>query len=150
MLLVLTVASLGAFANVTVTSVTAQQAWPFKRSVVINYTLESDAQGATVFAVDFYGTFDNGETTFKLNERGTLEKDGANGLLFSAGAHKVIWNPASDLTLKSNNLKIKVTASDITSEATYLVVDLSSGTSASSYPVSCYCRGKSSSDPARS
>lgn len=136
MLLVLTVASLGAFANVTVTSVSAQQAWPFKRSVVINYTLESDAQGATVFAVDFYGTFDNGETTFKLNERGTLEKDGANGLLFSAGTHKVIWNPASDLTLKSNNLKIKVTASDITSEATYLVVDLSSGTSASSYPVS--------------
>ena len=136
MLLVLTVASVGVFADVTVTSVTAQQAWPFKRSVVINYTLESNTQGATVFAVDFYGTFDDGETTFKLNERGTLEKDGANGLLFSAGTHKVIWNPASDLTLKSNNLKIKVEAEEVTSEATYLVVDLSSGTSASSYPVS--------------
>ena len=132
MLLVLTVASLGAFANVTVTSVTAQQAWPFKRSVVINYTLESNTQGSTAFAVDFYGTFDDGETTFKLNERGTLEKDGASGVLFSAGTHKVIWNPASDLTLKSSDLKIKVSAS----EATYLVVDLSSGTSASSYPVS--------------
>ena len=136
MLLVLTVASVGAFADVTVTSVTAQQAWPFKRSVVINYTLESNTQGATVFAVDFYGTFDDGETTFKLSDRGTLEKDGANGVLLSAGAHKVIWNPASDLTLKSSNLKIKVTATDITSEATYLVVDLSGGTSASSYPVS--------------
>ena len=136
MLLVLTVASLGAFANVTVTSVTAQQAWPFKRSLVINYTLESNTQGATVFAVDFYGTFDDGETTFKLNERGTLEKDGANGVLFSAGTHKVIWNPASDLTLKSSNLKIKVEAEEVTSEATYLVVDLSDGTSASSYPVS--------------
>ncbi|MBQ7555632.1 formylglycine-generating enzyme family protein [bacterium] len=136
MLLVLTVASVGAFADVTVTSVTAKQAWPFKRSVVINYTLESNTQGATVFSVDFYGTFDDGETTFKLSDRGTLEKDGANGLLFSAGTHKVIWTPASDLTLKSSNLKIKVSATDITSEATYLVVDLSGGTSASSFPVS--------------
>ena len=136
MLLVLTVASVGAFADVTVTSVTAKQAWPFKRSVVINYTLESNTQGATVFSVDFYGTFDDGETTFKLSDRGTLEKDGANGLLFSAGTHKVIWTPSSDLTLKSSNLKIKVSAADITSEATYLVVDLSGGTGASSYPVS--------------
>ena len=132
MLVVLAVASASVFADVTVTSVTARQAWPFKRSVVINYTLEKNTQGATVFAVDFYGTFDDGETTFKLNERGTLEKDGANGLLFSAGMHKVIWNPASDLTLKSSNLKIKVSAS----EATYMVVDLSGGTSASGYPVS--------------
>ena len=136
MLLVLTVASVGAFADVTVTSVTAQQAWPFKRSVVINYTLESDAQGATVFAVDFYGTFDNGETIFDLKDRGTLEKEGASGVLFSAGTHKVIWNPASDLNIKSSNLKIKVEAEEVTSEATYLVVDLSGGTSASSFPVS--------------
>ena len=55
MLLVLTVASIGVFADVTVTSVTAQQAWPFKRSVVINYTLESDTQSALpVFNVSFY------------------------------------------------------------------------------------------------
>jgi len=125
MLLVLTVASVGAFADVTVTSVTAKQAWPFKRSVVINYTLTSDNQSAMpVFAVDFYGTFDDGATIFKLNERGTLEKDGANGVLFEAGTHKVIWNPASDLTLKSSNLKIKVSATDVTSTATYLVFDL--------------------------
>ena len=136
MLLVLTVASVGAFADVTVTSVTAQQAWPFKRSVVINYTLESNTQGATVFSVDFYGTFDDGETIFNLKDRGTLEKEGASGVLFEAGTHKVIWTPSSDLTIKSSNLKIKVSAADITSEATYLVVDISGGTSASSYPVS--------------
>ena len=136
MLLVLTVASVGAFADVTVTSVTAQQAWPFKRSVVINYTLESNTQGATVFSVDFYGTFDDGETIFNLKDRGTLEKEGASGVLFSAGTHKVIWNPASDLNIKSSNLKIKVEAEEVTSEATYLVVDLSGGTSASSFPVS--------------
>ena len=137
MLVVLAVASASVFADVTVTSVSAQQAWPFKRSVVINYTLTSETQSALpVFAVDFYGTFDDGETTFKLNERGTLEKDGASGVLFSAGTHKVIWNPASDLNIKSSNLKIKVEAEEVTSEATYLVVDLSGGTSASSFPVS--------------
>ena len=125
MLLFITVASMGVFADVTVASVSAQQAWPFKRSVVINYTLTSDNQSdMPVFAVDFYGTFDDGATTFKLNERGTLEKDGANGVLFEAGAHKVIWNPSSDLTLKSNNLKIKVSATDVTSTADYLVFDL--------------------------
>ena len=137
MLLALTVASVGVFADVTVTSVTAQQAWPFKRSVVINYTLESDTQGALpVFNVSFYSTFDNGETIFDLKDRGTLEKEGASGVLFSAGTHKVIWNPASDLNIKSSNLKIKVEAEEVTSEATYLVVDLSGGTSASSFPVS--------------
>ena len=124
-LLVLTIASAGVFADVTVTSVTAQQAWPFKRSVVINYTLTSNTQSAMpVFAVDFYGTFDDGETVFKLSDRGTLEKDGANGVLFEAGTHKVIWTPAANLTLKSNNLKIKVSATDVTSTATYLVFDL--------------------------
>ena len=124
-LLVFTVASLGAFADVTVTSVNAQQAWPFKRSVVINYTLASDTQSVMpVFTVDFYGTFDDGETVFKLSDRGTLEKDGANGVLFEAGTHKVIWNPSSDLTLKSSNLKIKVSATDVTSTADYLVFDL--------------------------
>ncbi|MBO7542704.1 SUMF1/EgtB/PvdO family nonheme iron enzyme [bacterium] len=124
-LLVFTVASLGAFADVTVTSVNAQQAWPFKRSVVINYTLASDTQSVMpVFTVDFYGTFDNGETVFKLSDRGTLEKDGANGVLFEAGTHKVIWNPAANLTLKSNNLKIKVSTTDVTSTADYLVFDL--------------------------
>ncbi|MBR5946939.1 formylglycine-generating enzyme family protein [bacterium] len=137
MLLVLTVASIGVFADVTVTSVTAQQAWPFKRSVVINYTLESDTQSALpVFNVSFYGTFDNGETIFDLKDRGTLEKEGASCVLFSAGTHKVIWNPASDLNIKSSNLKIKVEAEEVTSEATYLVVDLSGGTSASSFAVS--------------
>ena len=124
--------SLSARANALVDNVTIMQGWPFTRNVIINYTLTSDS-AAPVIGVKFYGTTDNGETTFDLSEYGTLSKDGADGIIKTTGAHKTFWTPnESFYETVTDGFKVKVEAV----EMLYMVVDLSGGTSASSYPVS--------------
>ncbi len=124
--------TLSAKADVTVENVTCLQGWPFTRNVIINYTVDSTS-AAPVLGVKFYGTVDNGETTFDLSEYGTLSQDGADGIIKTTGAHKTLWTPdESFYETVTSGFKVKVEAV----EMLYMVVDLSGGTSASSYPVS--------------
>ncbi|MBO7446706.1 formylglycine-generating enzyme family protein [bacterium] len=124
--------SLSAKADVTVENVTCLQGWPFTRNVIINYTVSSTSADPRL-AVKFYGTTDNGETTFDLSEYGTLSGDGADGMIEDMGAHKTFWTPnESFYETITDGFKVKVEAV----EMLYMVVDLSGGTSASSYPVS--------------
>jgi formylglycine-generating enzyme required for sulfatase activity len=124
--------TLSAKADVTVENVTCLQGWPFTRNVIINYTVSSTS-AAPVLGVKFYGTIDNGETTFDLSQYGTLSQDGADGVLETMGAHKTLWTPnASFYETVTDGFKVKVEAV----EMLYMVLDLSGGTSAESYPVS--------------
>ena len=124
--------SLSAKADVTVENVTCLQGWPFTRNVIINYTVDSTS-AAPVLGVKFYGTVDNGETTFDLSQYGTLSQDGADGIIKTTGAHKTLWTPnESFYETVTDAFKVKVEAV----EMLYMVVDLSSGASAESYPVS--------------
>lgn len=124
--------SLSAKADVTVENVTCLQGWPFTRNVIINYTVDSTS-AAPVLGVKFYGTVDNGETTFDLSEYGTITKDGSDGIIKTTGSHKTLWTPnESFYETVTDGFKVKVEAV----EMLYMVVDLSGGTSASSYPVS--------------
>ena len=124
--------SLSARANALVDNVTIMQGWPFTRNVIINYTLTSTSADP-VIGVKFYGTTDNGETTFDLSEYGTISKDGADGVIKTVGAHKTLWTPNDSFyDTITDGFKVKVEAV----EMLYMVLDLSGGTSASSYPVS--------------
>lgn len=124
--------TLSAKADVTVENVTCLQGWPFTRNVIINYTLTSTS-AAPVLGVKFYGTVDNGETTFDLSEYGTLSQDGADGVIKTTGSHKTLWTPnESFYETVTDGFKVKVEAV----EMLYMVVDLSGGSSAASYPVS--------------
>ena len=124
--------TLSAKADVTVENVTCLQGWPFTRNVIINYTVSSTS-AAPVLGVKFYGTTDNGESTFDLSQYGTLSQDGADGIIKTTGAHKTLWTPnESFYETVTDGFKVKVEAV----EMLYMVVDLSGGTSASSYPVS--------------
>ena len=124
--------TLSAKADVTVENVTCLQGWPFTRNVIINYTVSSTSADPRL-AVKFYGTTDNGETTFDLSEYGTLSGDGADGMIEDMGTHKTFWTPnASFYETVTDGFKVKVEAV----EMLYMVVDLSGGTSAESYPVS--------------
>ncbi|MBR4465945.1 SUMF1/EgtB/PvdO family nonheme iron enzyme [bacterium] len=124
--------ALSAKADVTVENVTCLQGWPFTRNVIINYTLTSTS-AAPVMGVKFYGTTDNGETTFDLSEYGTITKDGSDGIIKTTGSHKTLWTPnESFYETVTDGFKVKVEAV----EMPYMVVDLSGGTSAESYPVS--------------
>ena len=124
LLVLIVVTSVGAFAEATVSSVSCHQAWPFLRSVVIDYTLTTDS-GNTLpaFNVGFYGTLDDGVTVFDLSQKGTLTKDGVGGAVFGAGAHTTIWTPDESFYSVNQKIKIKVTATEA-SDTTYMVVDL--------------------------
>lgn len=120
-------------ADVAVSNVNCLQMWPFDRSVVINYNLTSE-NAESVFAVKFYGSEDGGKTTFVLSERGNINGEGSNGVVTGQGVHKAIWMPDESFyqTVKKD-FKIKVEAN---LQPTYMVIDLSGGTKATSYAVS--------------
>ena len=135
-LALVSVSAIGAKADV-VSGVAFQQMLPFSRDVAITYTVTPAAN--TIYDVKFYGSTDNGTTVFDLQDRGELHLSVANlnETFCSAGTHKAVWTPdASFSSTKVDNFKVKVEATEISSTRNYLVIDLSGGTGASSYPVS--------------
>ena len=141
LLAVLAIAVLSSFsakADSCVSNVNCLQMWPFDRSVVINYTLTSNS-AEPVFDVKFYGSLDIGETTFDLAEKGTISRDGANGTVSGAGEFKTIWTPdESFYETYSDFMLVKVEAKEKTPPGsnTYMVIDLSGGTNATSFAIS--------------
>ena len=136
----LTFAALSSFsakADGCVSNVNCFQMWPFDRSVIINYTLTSNCIDP-VFKVKFYGSTDNGETIFDLSEKGTIIRDGANGTVESSGEHKTLWIPDESFREKYDNMKIKISAKEKPQPGsnTYMIIDLSEGTNATSFAVS--------------
>ena len=135
-LALVSVSAIGAKADV-VSGVAFQQMLPFTRDVAITYTVTPAAN--TIYDVKFYGSTDNGTTVFDLQDRGELHLSVANlnETFCSAGTHEVVWTPdESFYSTKVNNFKVKVEATAISSASNYLVIDLSGGTQAASYPVS--------------
>ena len=123
--LVSTLAALFAVAAVadTVTGISCAQRWPWNGKVDISYSLTPYTEKTTpVFSVRFYGKIGDGET-FALT---TLEGDGASGLILGSGAKRTTWDASADLgsSINADNVKIAVVAQDVTSQATYLWLDL--------------------------
>ncbi len=138
LLAVSALAASSAKADGIVSDVSGLQLLPFTRSLVINYTLASENVDPS-FSVKFYGSLDDGATIFDLSQKGTLEREGADCTVTGSGAHKTLWTPDESFSsTKTNNLKIKVEASEQAgpSGAKYLVIDLSGGPEAATYPVS--------------
>ena len=131
-LAIIALSSFSARANSCVSNVKCLQMWPFDRSVIINYTLTS---AAPIFDVKFYGSLDNGATTFDLADKGTITRDGADGTVAGAGVHKTIWTPdESFYKTCSDDMLVKVEAAGKT--PTYIVIDLSGGEKATSFAIS--------------
>ena len=139
-LVIIALSSFSAKADGIVSNVNCLQMWPFDRSVIINYTLTSTSTNP-VFYVKFYGSLDNGETTFNLAEKGTISRDGANGTVAGTGEFKTIWTPdESFYKTYNNNMLVKVEATEKTppppGNNTYMIVDLSGGINAASFAIS--------------
>ena len=139
-LIVLALVSLGSIsAKATTVSVgKCFQMWPFERKVIINYTISDCSQEEYI---NFYYTTDNGESSYDLREHGSLTGD--IGPISANGNYRVIWTPdTSDMASVKGKMKIGV---DVYEEEppepptpttyTYMVVDLSEGHEAASYPV---------------
>ncbi len=137
-LAILAIYSFGVNADGIVSDVDCLQMWPFDRSVVINYALNSEKADST-FDVKFYGSINNGETTFELSEYGTITRDGAGGTVEGNGKHKALWTPdESFYETFVDDMKVKVTASERPQPGkdAYMIIDLSGGTNASSFAIS--------------
>ena len=136
---ILAIATLGALsakADGCVSNVNCLQMWPFDRSVIINYTLTSNSTNP-IFDVKFYGSTDDGVTIFDLAEKGTITRDGANGTVAGSGEHKTIWSPdESFYETFSDDMLVKVEATEQNLDGTYMIIDLSGGTNATNFAIS--------------
>ena len=140
----LTIAALGFFsaeAEGAVEQVSCLQNWPFDRSVIIHYYLTSDNANPT-FNVRIYGSFYfdgfSGDHLFDLSEKGTLSKEGADGTVVGVGWHETLWTPdESFYDTVTDDLAIKIEASEqaLPPSGDYIVIDLSGGPEAASFPV---------------
>ena len=117
------------FAAVTVTNVTCRQHYPWNGLVDINYEIRSDDAEAKFFV------YPKGEdrrlgTPIVMH---TLSGDGATNAV-GVGTHSMIWDAKADMpAFHTTNFVVTIQA--ISQGAQYLVVDLSGGTNAVTYPV---------------
>ena len=135
LLVVLAFLSLGALgAKATTISVgKCFQMWPFERKVIINYTVSDLSETEYI---NFYYTTDNGESSYNLRDNGILTGD--VGPISANGNYRVVWTPDTE-TMASVKGKMKIGVDvfepDPPGPSNYMIVDLSGGASASSYPV---------------
>ncbi|MBR4820323.1 formylglycine-generating enzyme family protein [bacterium] len=138
-LAVIAVSAFSARADGAVGSVSFLQIKPCSKNVIINYTM-TPANADALYDMKFYGSVDNGATTFELREKGTLQGalyPSLNETFCGAGNHKVIWIPDDSFhSVKTDQFKVKVQAEAVDIGETYMVIDISGGTEAESFPIS--------------
>lgn len=116
----------------TITGVTAQQRYPWNGKVDISYTVTGDiaaeAKKKAVFtSLKVMATDKTANKTYTATK---LSGD----MTLTAGTHSLVWDmDAEGLAFKSADVVFKVTCE--TTPAIYCVIDLSAGSSATSYPV---------------
>lgn len=124
---------MAAFADTpTITGVTAQQRYPWNGKVDISYTITGDVaaeakQRAVFTSLKVTATDKDTETIYEATQ---LSGDAS----LAEGIHSIVWDmDAEGLSVKSTNIVFTVECA--TTPALYCVIDLSGGSSASSYPV---------------
>lgn len=123
---------LAAFADPSITEVTAVQRYPWNGKVDISYkasgVVSAAKQNGWLTTLKVTATDKQSGTTYTAT---SLTGDTS----VADGTHAVVWDmSAQGLSFKSTNVVFDVTCE--TKQALYCVIDLSGGTSATSYPVS--------------
>lgn len=121
-----------------VKEVEAHQRWPWNGMVDIDFNIECVDQAASFF-VNLECTDHDGNTnivmkTLKYNGQGNVAKT----FTLSPGRHRIVWNGDADVpNRRLRNISFAVYAKEVGAEdsASYMVIDLSGGANASSYPV---------------
>ena len=120
---------LTAFADVFVTNIVVQQRYPWNGKVDIDYEVVCDDANADVWV---YATGYDNDSKASMAVR-AVSGDGANAPV-KAGKHRMTWDVTADYPgFNSTSFKVKMTA--LTGGAPYMVIDLSGGVDAQSYPV---------------
>ena len=116
-------------AEVSVTNVVVHQRYPWNGMVDIDYEVVADDPEADVWVCPNGVDADRGTMIPML----ALSGDGANGAV-KPGTHRMTWNADADAPeYHTRNFQVSMTA--VVGASLYLVVDLSGGPEAESYPV---------------
>ncbi len=120
-------------AAVSVTNVTVQQRWPWNGKVDIDYEVTSDDPDDSIFV---YPEAKENDRNIAIAPR-TLTGDGVETAMVGArvkpGKHRMTWHMDTDEpTLHSSSFTVTMHA---VKGGMYLVVDLSGGPNAESYPI---------------
>ena len=118
------------FAAVTVANVACKQRYPWNGLVDIDYEIVSDNEDATFFV---YPKGEDRRTGTPIVMR-TLSGDGAASSAVGVGKHRMIWDAKADMPGFQTS-DFVLTLQTVSSGAQFLVVDLSGGTNAVTYPI---------------
>ena len=113
-----------ALADNAASGLSSQQRWPWNGKVDIDYTLTKTTSKTTpVFSVKFFYKDDQGD----VYELTNVEGEGTTGIILGDGSKRTTWDAAAQLgtNVDSKNYEIGVFAEDVTDDATYLVLNLS-------------------------
>ena len=125
----LAVAVTTAVAATSVENVTVRQHWPWNGLVDIDYEIVADDPNATFLV---YPKGEDRRLGTKAVMR-TLSGDGAEGPV-GPGAHRMVWDVKADMP-GFHTTDFAVSIQTVSANAEYLVVDLSGGTDAVTFPV---------------
>ena len=123
-------AAFASSASVTISDVIVRQQWPWNGKVNIDYVLIGEEGSQHDITV----TLRNGSSVI-TNEYGSLSGDLIG---VTPGARRIVWDPSYNSPTYEEALMVNFSAALSTADDdnTYMIVDLSGGSSASEYPVS--------------
>ena len=118
-----------AFAELTVTGVTARQRWPWNSLVDVDFTVNGD--NGEAYCIDISATAEDGAK--KLDAKTFASEPIAQ----SGKKTRVVWDLGADYPdFRADDLQVTVTATPYADNTpVYLVVDISGGASAPRWPV---------------
>ena len=123
----------GGAAEVVLSNVTAVPRYPWNGLVDIDFIVQSDEDATISLNV----TRDGGRTVvvrnFWLEDGGTRSEE--RPITVAKGDHRIVWDAGIDLT-NSISHDVTITLDAVVGSAGYMVVDLSGGSAAESWPVS--------------
>lgn len=116
-------------ADPSISNVSARQRWPWNSLVDIDFTIGGASEGEAFF-IDVTASAENGARTL-------YAKSFTSEPIAKAGANRIVWDFGADYPdYRADDVRVTVTATPFAdSTPVYLVVDLSGGASATSYPV---------------
>ena len=115
---------------ITITGVSAHQRWPWNNFIDIDFNIGGAAAGDT-FKIDVKATYANGSQTL-------IAKRFVTDPVVKGGDNRITWDIGLDCpNFKADDLRVAVTATPFTNgtDGAWMIIDLSGGKNATSYPV---------------
>ncbi|MBP5543635.1 MAG: formylglycine-generating enzyme family protein [Kiritimatiellae bacterium] len=136
-------AAASAASALEIADVTARQRWPWNNLVDVTFQLSGAESSETFYRIDVSASYPG-----MAGDAVAAKSLVSEPLVKGNGSHTVVWDMGADLPcLVASNLTVSVSAAPLApTDPVYMIVDLSDGASATSYPVRYSLTGPDLSD----